>query len=96
MFWGHHLDVEPKIGGFDPPKWMDGLFHGKPYEQMDDWGGFSHYFWFNTHFSTGESLVVQNQGPRALRKPWNSPLFDATADCKAVTKWVVGPLQMAL
>ena len=26
---------------------MDGLFHGKPYEQMDDLG-FSPYFWFNT------------------------------------------------
>ena len=24
---------------------MDGLFHGKPYEQMDDLGGFSPYFW---------------------------------------------------
>ena len=30
---------------------MDGLFHGNPYEQMDDLGEFYHplaYFWFNT------------------------------------------------
>ena len=30
-----YMGVEPKIGG--NPK-MDGLFHGKPYEQMDDLG----------------------------------------------------------
>ncbi len=84
------------------------VYTGKPYEQMDDCGGGSHYFWFNTHFSTGESLVVQNQGPRAFRKPWNSALFDATADCKAngnkmhgyhplsIINGVVGPRQMAL
>ena len=41
------LDVEPKIRGKNPK--MDGLYHGKPYEQMDDLGGFSHDFWFNTH-----------------------------------------------
>ena len=29
---------------------MDGENKGKPYEQMDDLGGFYHpYFWFNTH-----------------------------------------------
>ena len=27
---------------------MDGLFHGKPYEQMYDLGGKTPYFWFNT------------------------------------------------
>ena len=32
------MGVEPKIGCFKPPK-MDGLFHGKPYEQMNDLGG---------------------------------------------------------
>ena len=31
-----YIWVFPKIGG-KPPK-MDGLFHGKPYEQMDDLG----------------------------------------------------------
>ena len=30
--------LNPKIGGKIKPK-MDGLFHGKPYEQMDDLGG---------------------------------------------------------
>ena len=44
--WGDHftnrfrlvsnMGVEPKIGG-NPPK-MDGLFHGKPYEQIHDLG----------------------------------------------------------
>ena len=37
-----HLGVS-KNRGCKTPK-MDGLFHGKPYEQMDDLGGFSHYF----------------------------------------------------
>ena len=32
---------------------MDGLFHGKPYEQMDDLGGKNPYFW--TH-PNGQSL----------------------------------------
>ena len=30
------MGVEPKIGGFYPPKWM--LYNGKAYEQMDDLG----------------------------------------------------------
>ena len=33
-FW-----VFPKIGVFTPK--MDGLFHGKPYVQIDDLGGFT-------------------------------------------------------
>ena len=36
---------------------MDGLFHGKPYEQMDDLGGKKPYFWFNTHISPQVSKV---------------------------------------
>ena len=28
---------------------MDGEIHGKPYEQMDDLGGFPHYFRSATH-----------------------------------------------
>ena len=28
---------------------MDGLFHEKTYEQMDDLGLKPPYFWFNTH-----------------------------------------------
>ena len=40
---------------------MDGWFHGKPYEQMDDLGGFHHpYFWFNTHI--GKWLVRNPPG----------------------------------
>ena len=31
------MDVEPKIGGFYPPKWMVKIME-KPYEQMDDLG----------------------------------------------------------
>ena len=30
---------------------MDGLFHGKHYFLMDDLGGGSPYFWFNTHLA---------------------------------------------
>ena len=36
---GKYMGVNPKIGVVKPPK-MDGLFHGKPYEQMDDLGVF--------------------------------------------------------
>ena len=32
------MGVNPKIGRFSPK--MDGLFHGKPYQQMDDLVGF--------------------------------------------------------
>ena len=35
-YGGPYLGVEPKIRGKTPK--MDGLFHGKPYEQMDDLG----------------------------------------------------------
>ena len=33
-----NMGVEPKIGGFSPK--MDGLFHGKPYENFMIWGVF--------------------------------------------------------
>ena len=32
-----HMDAEPKIGGFYPPKWMVKIME-KPYEQIDDLG----------------------------------------------------------
>ena len=44
---------------------MDGENNGKPYEQMDDLGGFSPYFWFNTHMGNMETC------PRTLQ--WNPP-----------------------
>ena len=37
---GFTLGVEPKNRGVSLPPEMDGLFHGTPYEQMDDLGGF--------------------------------------------------------
>ncbi len=36
------MGVAPKIGGKTSK--MDGLFHGKSYEQMDDLGGFPTIF----------------------------------------------------
>ena len=36
------MGVNPKIGGKTSK--MDGLFHGNPYEQMDDLGGFPPIF----------------------------------------------------
>ena len=41
------MGVEPKIGGFDPPKWMVKIM-GNPYEQMDDLGGKILLFFGNT------------------------------------------------
>ncbi len=49
-----------KNRGILPPK-MDGLFHGKPYEQMDDLGGFTApIFWKHLYIYTQslQSLVV--------------------------------------
>ncbi len=42
--------VFPKNRGIWPPKWMVKIiYNGKPYEQIHDLGGFSHYFWVDTH-----------------------------------------------
>ena len=47
------MDVS-KNRGILPPK-MDGLFHGKPYEQVDDLGGFPIFLetpiWFHETYS---------------------------------------------
>ena len=40
------MDVSKNRG--KTPK-MDGLFHGKPYEQMDDFGEKKPYFWTHPH-----------------------------------------------
>ena len=51
------MDVSNNRGG-KPPK-MDGENHGKPYEQMDDLGGFSHDFWFNTQILSDSFTLWQ-------------------------------------
>ena len=49
-----HMDVSKNRGN---PK-MDGLFHGKPYEQMDDLGGKPHnYFGFNPRIGKKKHTV---------------------------------------
>ena len=53
------MGVEPKIGGCKTPK-MDGLFHGKPYEQMDDLGVCPPIFG-NTHIFFRCPPFQQNQ-----------------------------------
>ncbi len=45
------VGVEPKIGGFYPPKWIVKIMVPTPMNKMDDLGGFSRYFWFNTHMN---------------------------------------------
>ena len=48
------MDVEPKIGVGSPQKWMVySLFHGKPYEQMDDLGEKKTYFWKHPYMEHG-------------------------------------------
>ena len=56
----------PKIGGFSPK--MDGLFHGKPYEQMDDLEGFLPIFenWGHVSFFCYLSLPAD----RGLINSW--------------------------
>ena len=47
---------------------MDGLFHGKPYEQMDDLGGFHPYFWFNTHIQKScLTLIIPQEWQKNVR-----------------------------
>ena len=56
----------PKNRGKTPK--MDGLFHGKPYEQIP-WilGGFSiPFFWFNTHMFPCSCLVGISPSPEFL------------------------------
>ena len=36
---------------------MDGLFHGKPFEQMDDLGGFPIIFGLTPIFESDENLI---------------------------------------
>ena len=50
-----HMDVEPKIGGFYPPKWMVKIMENLI--KMDDLGGFTPIFG-NTHIL----LMVQKSG----------------------------------
>ncbi len=45
---------------------MDGLFHGKPYEQMDDLGGsFTPYFWVNTQIHPPKRIRIFTLVPTA-------------------------------
>ena len=66
-FFQSHMDVEPKIGGCLPPKWMVKIMVPKPYEQMDDLGVF-YFFWKHPSiFFQGFLLAVKlrhlcNQG----------------------------------
>ena len=59
------MGVEPKIGG--KPK-VDGLFHGKPYEQMDDLGGHMYLIGFPVQASIGvPSLKKKRFGTHCYR-----------------------------
>ena len=57
------MGVEPKIGVFNPK--MDGLFQGKPYEQMDDFGG------VNTPIFGGPPIFLKAE----KKKTFIFPLF---------------------
>ena len=62
--------VFPKIGG--TPK-MDGENHGKPYEQMDDLGGFPPIFG-NIHFCTlGKGWLTSHNSWAEPPSSWGSP-----------------------
>ncbi len=56
-----NLGVSPKIGGFFPPKWMVKIMVPNPVK-MDDLGGNTTYFWFNTHL-----FVEKKTGIKAKR-----------------------------
>ena len=47
---------------------MDGLFHGKPYEQMDDLGGFPIIFGLTPTLSTWTYWTFFNPGCRLAFK----------------------------
>ena len=52
---------------------MDGENNGKPYEQMDDLGGFPPFFWFNTHMQWFSSVLFFL--PKILL-PWTTHGFE--------------------
>ena len=49
---------------------MDGENNGKPYEQMDDFGGFSHYFWKHPYIPGifWKRLMSQELDPKQLKR----------------------------
>ena len=49
------MDVSKNRGG--SPKWMVKIMENPI--KMDDLGGFSHYFWVDTHIKAYMSLVLQ-------------------------------------
>ena len=56
----------PKIGGSFPPKWM--VYFMVPTLFLNGWfGGFSHYFWFNTHIA---DLKLNNSKAQNTRNAW--------------------------
>ena len=61
-----YMWVFPKIG--EPPQ-IDGLFHGKPYEQMDDFGFFPYFG--NTHVVPGSPVSPKQSGWSAKDDPWS-------------------------
>ena len=49
---------------------MDGLFHGKPYEQMDDLGGKNPYFWKHPYNVFSLALFVSCQWAQLMHFFW--------------------------
>ena len=74
----------PKIGDFTPK--MDGFyFMEKPYEQMDDFGGFYHYFGKHPNMFIPRKVIL----PKPLVKPY---LEVGEASHLFTTKWMGDPL----
>ena len=71
----NNIWVFPKIWGFSPK--MDGLFHGKPYVQMDDLGGFHPlfsechpYFWLPGSSTVKKIAPEISLGFQGAKKTW--------------------------
>ena len=84
-FISHLNGCQPKNRGILPPK-MDGLFHGKPYEQMDDLGGFYHPYFLETSKS---NLIVLKH---IFQSFWVIPLVPM--DCGDVNMQIWKPYML--
>ena len=62
---GSYMGVEPKIGGFYPPKWMVKIMVPNPMNKWMIWGNFQPLFLGgNTHMGTLPETNIAHENPQ--------------------------------
>ena len=73
------------------PKWM--VYNGKPYEEMDDLGGFPPIFGSTPHISTKYTWANDELIPKPKSYGWDSltfpPTIGSSESCRVVMAWVL-------